>query len=42
MLDIMYELPSSENKTEFVEISADFVDSRLSLSDLLGTAKEVA
>ncbi|MDR3265903.1 MAG: ATP-dependent Clp protease ATP-binding subunit ClpX [Synergistaceae bacterium] len=42
MLDIMYELPSSEKKVESVEITADFVDSRISPLDLLGTAKEVA
>ncbi|MDR1875325.1 MAG: ATP-dependent Clp protease ATP-binding subunit ClpX [Synergistaceae bacterium] len=42
MLDIMYELPSSEQKTDLVEIGADYVDSRLSLTDLLGAAKEVA
>ncbi|MDR3230118.1 MAG: ATP-dependent Clp protease ATP-binding subunit ClpX [Synergistaceae bacterium] len=42
MLDIMYELPSSEKKVESMEITADFVDSRISPLDLLGAAKEVA
>jgi len=45
MLDIMYELPSSDNKIKHIEITADFVDNKLPLLDLLGGAnaeKEVA
>lgn len=42
MLDIMYELPSSSNRIDCLEITADFVDNRISLVDLWGTAKEVA
>jgi ATP-dependent Clp protease ATP-binding subunit ClpX len=42
MLDIMYELPSSDKKADCIEITADFVDNKLSLYELLGTEKEVA
>ncbi|MDR2528806.1 MAG: ATP-dependent Clp protease ATP-binding subunit ClpX [Synergistaceae bacterium] len=42
MLDIMYELPSSEKKIDFIEITAEFVDNKIPLFELLGTEKEVA
>jgi ATP-dependent Clp protease ATP-binding subunit ClpX len=42
MLDIMYELPSREGKVDRIEITADFVDNKLSLPELLGEEKEVA
>jgi ATP-dependent Clp protease ATP-binding subunit ClpX len=42
MLDIMYELPSREGKVNRIEITADFVDNKLSLPELLGEEKEVA
>ncbi len=42
MLDIMYELPSFDKKVRDIEITADFVDNKLPLADLLGTAEEVA
>jgi ATP-dependent Clp protease ATP-binding subunit ClpX len=35
MLDIMYELPSAEKKVDHIEITADFVDSKLSLFEVL-------
>jgi ATP-dependent Clp protease ATP-binding subunit ClpX len=38
MLDIMYELPSSEKKVDFIEITADFVDNKLPLFEVLGAA----
>jgi ATP-dependent Clp protease ATP-binding subunit ClpX len=45
MLDIMYELPSSKKKVGCIEVTADFVDSKTPLLDLLGvenSEKEVA
>jgi ATP-dependent Clp protease ATP-binding subunit ClpX len=42
MLDILYELPSSEKKVDFIEITADFVNHKIPLYELLGTEKEVA
>ena len=42
MLDILYELPSSKQKVNRIEITADFIDKKLSLRDLLGAEKEVA
>ena len=42
MLDIMYELPSSEKNVEYIEITADFVDNRIPVLELLSAAKEVA
>jgi len=45
MLDIMYELPSSGNKVDYIEITADFVDNKSPLLGLLGeesAEKEVA
>jgi len=45
MLDIMYELPSSDKNVKHIEITADFVDNKIPLLDLLGGAnaeKEVA
>ncbi|MDR1648913.1 MAG: ATP-dependent Clp protease ATP-binding subunit ClpX [Synergistaceae bacterium] len=42
MLDILYELPSRVRKVDRIEITADFVDNKLSLSELLGEEKEVA
>jgi ATP-dependent Clp protease ATP-binding subunit ClpX len=42
MLDIMYELPSRSGKVERIEITADFIDNKLSLPELLGEEKEVA
>jgi len=45
MLDIMYELPSSDKKIKHIEITADFVDNKIPLLDLLrreNAEKEVA
>jgi ATP-dependent Clp protease ATP-binding subunit ClpX len=45
MLDIMFELPSSGKKVDYIEITADFVDNKTPLLDLLGgesAEKEVA
>lgn len=42
MLDLMYELPSSTQKVDRIEITADFVDNKLPLSSLLDNTKEVA
>ncbi|MDR2523286.1 MAG: ATP-dependent Clp protease ATP-binding subunit ClpX [Synergistaceae bacterium] len=42
MLDIMYELPSSPKKVDFIEITAEFVDNKIPLFELLGTEREVA
>jgi ATP-dependent Clp protease ATP-binding subunit ClpX len=42
MLDILYELPSSDKKVDSIEITADFIDNKLPLYELLGTEKEVA
>jgi ATP-dependent Clp protease ATP-binding subunit ClpX len=45
MLDIMYELPSSDKKANYIEITADFVDNKTPLLNLIGgesAEKEVA
>ena len=42
MLDIIFELPSSQKKVDSIEITADFVNNKLPLYELLGTEKEVA
>jgi ATP-dependent Clp protease ATP-binding subunit ClpX len=42
MLDILYELPSSEKKVDSIKITADFVNNKLPLYELLRTEKEVA
>jgi ATP-dependent Clp protease ATP-binding subunit ClpX len=41
MLDIMYELPSADKKTQFIEITADFVDNKLPLIKILDRASDV-
>jgi len=44
MLDIMYEVPSSGKKLNYIEITADFVDNKTPFLDILGeeNEKEVA
>ena len=42
MLDVLYELPSMEDKTDFLSITADFVDRNVPLESLLREDKEVA
>lgn len=42
MLDILYELPSMKHKIDHLEISADFVDQKVSLEELLRGGREVA
>lgn len=42
MLDILYELPSMEKKTETLSISADFVNRKIPLESLLQVNREVA
>ncbi|MDR2180350.1 MAG: ATP-dependent Clp protease ATP-binding subunit ClpX [Synergistaceae bacterium] len=42
MLDILYELPSSEKKVKSIVITSDFVNNKIPLYELLGTEKEVA
>ncbi len=42
MLDVLYELPSMEDKSDILSITADFVDRKISLENLLHETKEVA
>lgn len=42
MLDVLYELPSMEDKSDILSITADFVDRKVSLENLLHETKEVA
>ncbi len=42
MLDILYELPSSDKKADSMLITAEFVDRKISFSEMLADNKEVA
>ena len=42
MLDVLYELPSMREKRKALTITTDFVDHKISVSELLTEGREVA